>query len=65
MQRFPFNRFDPTATDSIGRPFIGIDSLVEMTVTASGQSATKNGDGITVEEDWKLQAGSISVQIVA
>ena len=44
--------------------FIGIDTLVEMTVTAGGQAATKNGDGITVEEDWKLQAGSISVQIV-
>jgi hypothetical protein len=64
VQRFLFNLFDPTATDSIGRPFIGIDTLVEMTVTAGGQAATKNGDGITVEEDWKLQAGSISVQIV-
>jgi hypothetical protein len=28
--------------------------LVEMTVTTGGQAATKNGDGITVEEDWKL-----------
>jgi hypothetical protein len=64
VQRFLFNLFDPTATDGIGRPFIGIDTLVEMTVTVSGQAATKNGDGITVEEDWKLQAGSISVQIV-
>jgi len=35
-----------------------------MTVTGGGQAVTKNGDGITVEEDWKLQAGSISVQIV-
>ncbi|MDD2836345.1 MAG: hypothetical protein PHY05_09365, partial [Methanothrix sp.] len=42
VQRFPFNRFDPTATDSIGRPFIGIDSLVEMTVTASGQMASRS-----------------------
>jgi uncharacterized phage protein gp47/JayE len=65
VQRFLFNLFDPTATDCIGRPFIGIDTLVEMTVTAGGQAATKNGDGITVEEDWKLQAGSIDVQIVA
>jgi hypothetical protein len=64
VQRFLFNLFDPTATDCIGRPFIGIDTLVEMTVTAGGQAATKNGEGIIVEEDWKLQAGSISVQMV-
>lgn len=64
VQRFLFNLFDPTATDGIGRPFIGIDTLVEMTVTAGGQAATRNGDGITVEEDWKLQAGAITVQIV-
>lgn len=64
VQRFLFNQFDPTATDCIGRPFIGIDELTEMVVTAGGQAATKNGDRITVEEDWKLQAGMISVQIV-
>jgi hypothetical protein len=36
VQRFLFNLFDPTSTDCIGRPFIGIDMLVEMTVTAGG-----------------------------
>lgn len=64
VQRFLFNQFDSAETDSIGRPFIGIDELTEMMVTAGGQVATKNGDTITVEEDWKLRAGTISVQIV-
>jgi hypothetical protein len=63
-QRFLFNLFDPVATDGIGRPFIGIDELVEMILTAEGQVAAKNGDRITVEEDWKLQAGTISLEIV-
>jgi hypothetical protein len=35
-----------------------------MIVTADDQSAMENGDGITVEEDWKLQAGTITVEIV-
>jgi uncharacterized phage protein gp47/JayE len=64
VQRFLFNRFDSTSTDCIGRPFIGIDELTEMVVTAGGHAATKNGDKITVEEDWKLRAGTITVQIV-
>lgn len=51
MQRFLFNLFDPAAIDGIGRPFIGIDELVEMIMTAEGQVAAKNGDRITVEED--------------
>lgn len=62
--RFVYNQYDEAATDCIGRPFIGIDELVELIVSGGEQVATKNGDRITVEEDWRLIAGAIDVQVV-
>jgi hypothetical protein len=36
---------------------------VASTVSNPGQVASKNGDKITVEEDWKLLAGTITVMV--
>jgi uncharacterized phage protein gp47/JayE len=61
VQRFMFNLYDPTADECIGRPLKGIDEIVSLQVTGGGQAAVKNGDKITVEEDWRIEAGSMTV----
>jgi hypothetical protein len=65
IQRFLFNQFDTSATDNLGRAFIGIDELTELIVSAGGQAATKNGDRITVEEDWRLISGALDIDVVS
>lgn len=64
--RFLQNQYDSTAsdTDYVGRPFIGVDELVELVVSAEDQVATQNGDRITVEEDWRLIAGTVAITVV-
>lgn len=64
--RFLYNLYDALAVDTeyVGRPFIGIDELVSLTVSVSDQIATKNGDRITVEEDWRLIAGEVNEEVV-
>lgn len=63
--RFVYNQYDEAATDCIGRPFIGIDELVELVVSGGGQVATKNGDRVTVEEDWRIEAGDVDIFVIA
>jgi len=64
--RFVYNLFDPKAieTECVGRPFIGIDELTELIISAGDQAATQNGDRITVEEDWRLIAGEVRIEVV-
>ena len=63
VQKFLQNYFDPTADECIGRPLKGIDEIVSLSVTGGGQTAVKNGDKITVEEDWRLEAGIINITV--
>jgi hypothetical protein len=62
--RFFQNLYDPTADECIGRPLKGIDEILELTVTGGGFAATKIGDRITVEEDWRLYAGDVDIVLV-
>jgi hypothetical protein len=61
--RFFQNMYDATKDDCIGRPFIGIDEIVSLVVTGGDQSATTTGDRIVVEEDWRFEAGDITVNV--
>ncbi len=61
--RFFQNLYDPSADDCIGRAFKGIDEILELTVSGGEQSATKIGDRILVEEDWRIEAGEIDITI--
>jgi len=63
VQRFLQNYFDPIADECIGRALKGIDEIVSLQVTGGGQAAVKNGDKITVEEDWRIEAGVISIVV--
>lgn len=62
--RFFQNQYDATADECIGRPLKGIDELIDLVVSGGGQSATKNGDKITVEEDWRIEAGDVNISVV-
>ena len=61
VQRFMENLYDATADEHLGRSLKGIDEVVSLHVTGGGQAAVKNGDKITVEEDWRLSAGLINI----
>ncbi len=61
--RFFQNLYDASADDCIGRAFKGIDEILELTVSGGAQTATKIGDRITVEEDWRIEAGEPSITI--
>ena len=61
--RFFQNLYDPSADDCIGRAFKGIDEILELTVSGGQQTATKIGDRILVEEDWRIEAGEIGITI--
>ena len=63
VQRFLQNYFDPIADECIGRALKGIDEIVSLQVTGGGQAAVKNGDKITVEEDWRIEAGVLSIVV--
>jgi DUF971 family protein len=61
--RFFQNHYDPSADDCIGRAFKGIDEILELTVSGGGQTATKIGDRILVEEDWRIEAAEPNIMI--
>jgi hypothetical protein len=61
--RFFQNLYDPAADDCIGRAFIGIEEIEELLVAGGEQTASQIGDRITVEEDWRIEAGDITITI--
>lgn len=61
VQRFIYNQFDTSATDYIGRAFVGIGEIVDLSISAGGLTATKLGDRIEIEEDGRFYAGTIDV----
>jgi hypothetical protein len=61
--RFFQNLYDPAADDCIGQAFKGIDEILELTVSGGQQTATKIGDRILVEEDWRIEAGEIDITV--
>ena len=63
MQRFMENLYDATADEHLGRSLKGIDEVVSLQVTGGGQAAVKNGDKITVEEDWRIESGLINIVV--
>lgn len=63
VQKFLQNNFDLTAEGYVGRAFQGIDEIVSLNVSGGGQAATKNGDHIVVEEDWRIEAGSVDIYV--
>ncbi len=48
----------------MGRDLIGIDEIVQLTALGGGQSAYRIGDRITVEEDWRIEAGTINITVL-
>ncbi len=64
MLRFFQNLYDASTDDCIGRAFKGIDEILELTVSGGGQAATKIGDRILVEEDWRIEAREMSITVV-
>ena len=63
VQRFMENLYDATADEHLGRSLKGIDEVVSLQVTGGGQAAVKNGDKITVEEDWRIESGLINIVV--
>ncbi|MGB5101626.1 MAG: baseplate J/gp47 family protein [Methanothrix sp.] len=61
--RFFQNQYDLAADEFIGRPLKGVDELIELIVSGGGQLAVKNGDKITVEEDWRIEAGEVDITV--
>ncbi|OPY54694.1 MAG: Baseplate J-like protein [Methanosaeta sp. PtaU1.Bin060] len=63
VQKFIQNNFDLTAEGCVGRALQGIDEIVTLNVFGGGQTATKNGDHIVVEEDWRIEAGDVDIYV--
>lgn len=65
IQRFMFNKFDPTQDDNIGRTFLGIDEIVTLTIEAGGDIISEVGQRLIIEEDGRFEPGTISVTLGA
>jgi len=62
--RFFQNYYDATADENVGRTLVGIDEIVQLTALGGGQSAYRIGDRITVEEDWRIEAGTMNITVL-
>jgi len=62
---FMQNTFDPTADDYIGQAFLGINEILQLTCSGGKQVASAIGDRITVEEDWRIEAGTVTITVVS
>jgi len=65
IQRFMFNEFDPDAEDNIGRAFIGIDEISDITISTVDATITQVGERLTIEEDSRFEPGTITVALGA
>lgn len=65
IQRFMFNQFDPTQDDCIGRPFLGIDEIADLSIEAGEAVIDAVGERLTIEEDGRFEPGTISVSLGA
>lgn len=62
--RFFQNYYDATADENVGRTLAGIDEIVQLTALGGGQSAYRIGDRINVEEDWRIEAGTMNITVL-
>lgn len=62
--RFFQNYYDATVDENVGRTLVGIDEIVQLTALGGGQSAYRIGDRITVEEDWRIEAGTMNITVL-
>lgn len=65
IQRFMFNEFDPDEDDNIGRAFIGIDEIADLTISTVDATITQVGQRLTIEEDGRFEPGTIEVALGA
>ncbi len=65
VQRFMFNQFDEDATDNLGRAFIGIDEIADLTISTVDATITQVGQRLTIEEDGRFEPGTIEVALGA
>jgi len=65
IQRFMFNQFDESATDNLGRAFIGIDEIADLTISTVDATITQVGQRLTIEEDGRFEPGTIEVALGA
>lgn len=65
IQRFMFNLFDQTQDDDIGRPFLGIDEIADLSIEAGGVIINGIGERLEIEEDGRFEPGTISILLGA
>ncbi|OPY52705.1 MAG: Baseplate J-like protein [Methanosaeta sp. PtaU1.Bin060] len=61
--RFFQNLYDHSADEYIGRALKGIDEIVSLQAIGGGQTASAIGERILVEEDWRIEAGDITITV--